>query len=108
MDLSTMLPKKLIQKCPVCGKEYNFSKIKVLDVSDTSILSYLKCIECESGVALKILLMPTGMIGQAIITDLDGDEIMAIKEKKNIITSSDVLLVYDFFKNEKDVLKEIK
>ncbi|MDD3284468.1 MAG: hypothetical protein PHZ07_02640 [Patescibacteria group bacterium] len=108
MDLSTMLPKKLIQKCPVCGKEYNFSKIKVLCVDDASILSYLKCVECDSGVALKILLMPTGVIGQAIITDLDGDEIMAIKEKKNIITSSDVLLVYDFFKTRNDLLREIK
>jgi hypothetical protein len=105
--MDNLISKKLLQKCPICGENYNYSKIKLLEANDSHILSFFKCQKCESGIAMKILLLPTGMIGQAVLTDLEADEIMRFKKRANI-TSSDVLYVYDFMKQSGDVLKEIK
>jgi hypothetical protein len=105
--MDNLISKKLLQKCPVCGENYNHLKVKLLEANDSYILSYFKCQKCESGVAMKAIFMPTGMIGQAVLTDLEVDEIMKFKNKESI-TSSDVLYMYDVIKSEKDILKEIK
>ncbi len=105
--MDNLISKKILQKCPICGEDYNYSKIKLLEANDSHILSFFKCQKCESGIAMKILLLPTGMIGQAVLTDLEADEIMKFKKKANI-TSSDVLYVYNFFEKENDILREIK
>ena len=100
-----LLPKKLIQKCPVCGEEYNNNKIKILETQDLYILSYLKCANCDSGLALKILMLPHGMVGQAVVTELDDEELKNIKKVNKSISSEDVLFVYEFFKKgEKDLM----
>ena len=106
--MDNLISKKLLQKCPVCGETYNYSKVKLLEANDSYILSYFKCQKCETGVAMKAVFMPTGMIGQAVITDLEADEIMKLKNNNESITSADVLYMYDFMKKEGDVLKEIK
>lgn len=98
MDNNMLLPKKLIQKCPICGQEYNHNKIKILESQDLYILSYLKCTNCNSGLALKILMLPHGMVGQAIVTELDAEELKDIKKNNQPIVSEDVLYIYNFFK----------
>jgi DNA-directed RNA polymerase subunit RPC12/RpoP len=109
MNNNMLLPKKLIQKCPICGAEYNHNKIKILETQDLYILSYLKCTSCNSGLALKILMLPHGMVGQAVVTELDDEELKNIKKVNESIAGEDVLYVYDFFKKgEKDLIKEIK
>jgi hypothetical protein len=57
---------------------------------------------------MKAIFIPTGMVGQAVITDLEADEIMKLKNNNESITSADVLCVYDFIKNEKDIIKAIQ
>jgi len=119
MENNMLLPKKLIQKCPICGQEYNHNKIKILESEDLYILSYLKCASCNSGLVLKILMLPHGMVGQAIVTELDEEELIDIKKNNQPIASEDVLFIYDFFKKgevlfsgaltkEKNLVKEIK
>ncbi|MCD4704517.1 hypothetical protein K8R66_00390 [bacterium] len=103
-----LLPKKLIQKCPVCGKEYQHNKIKILETQDLYILSYLKCSNCHSGLALKILMLPHGMVGQAVVTELDGEELKNFKKVSKAIASEDVLFVYDFFKKKKSLVEGLK
>ncbi|HNZ86430.1 MAG TPA: hypothetical protein PLD95_01680 [bacterium] len=106
--MNNLLSKKLLQKCPVCGDTYNYSKVKLLEANDSYILSYFKCQKCGTGVAMKAIFIPTGMVGQAVITDLEADEIMKLKNNNESITSADVLCVYDFIKNEKDIIKAIQ
>ena len=109
MNDNMLLPKKLIQKCPICGQEYNHNKIKILETQDLYILSYLKCTSCDSGLALKILMLPHGMVGQAVVTELDDEELKDIKKVNKSISGEDVLFMYDFFKKkDKDLVKEIK
>ncbi len=109
MDNSSSLPKKLFQKCPICGTEYNHNQIKILETQDSFILSYLKCADCGSGLALKILMLPHGMVGQAVVTELDDEEIKNIKKANKSISGNDVLLVYDFFKKgENSLIKSMK
>ena len=98
MNDNMLLPKKLIQKCPICGQEYNHNKIKILESQDLYILSYLKCTNCNSGLALKILMLPHGMVGQAVVTELDDEELKNIKKVNKAISGEDVLFMYDFFK----------
>jgi len=109
----------LIQKCPICGQEYNHNKIKILETEDLYILSYLKCNNCNSGLVLKILMLPHGMVGQAVVTELDDEEIKGIKKNNQPIGSEDVLFIYDFFKKgdalpsgvltqEGDLIKSLK
>jgi len=109
MSDNMLLPKKLIQKCPICGTEYNHNKIKILETQDLYILSYLKCASCDSGLALKILMLPHGMVGQAVVTELDDEELKNIKGVNKSISGEDVLFMYDFFKKrEGNLVKEIK
>ena len=108
MDSNMILPKKLIKKCPICGQEYNHSKVRILETQDLYILSYLKCSNCETGLVLKILMLPHGLVGQAVVTDLDDEEVMNFKKTKKPIQGADVLFVYDFFKNKEDLIKSLK
>ncbi len=103
-----MFPKKILQKCPVCGADYDAKKVQLIDAEDLSILSYFKCETCLSGIALKIMIMPHGLVGQAIVTDLEANEIMNYKNKKDLVNSKDVLEVYSFFKSKNDLMQEIK
>lgn len=103
-----ILPKKLLQKCPVCSQEYDYQKIKILETEDLYVLSYLQCTHCSSGVILKILILPHGLVGQAVLTDLSEEEIKQLKKNKGVIESSDVLFVYDFFKKQEDLIKNLK
>ena len=103
-----MFPKKILQKCPICESDYDAKKVQLLDAQDLDVLSYFKCENCHSGIVLKIMIMPHGLVGQAIVTDLEPNEILYFKNKKSFVNSSDVLYVYDFFKRNKDILREIK
>jgi len=103
MSDNMLLPKKLIQKCPICGQEYNHNKIKILETQELYILSYLKCTSCDSGLALKILMLPHGMVGQAVVTELDDQELKNVKQVNKSISGEDVLCMYDFFKKGKNV-----
>jgi hypothetical protein len=109
MSDNMLLPKKLIKKCPICGEEYNHNKIKILESQDLYILSYLKCTSCDSGLALKILMLPHGMVGQAVVTELDDEELKNVKKVNKSITGEDVLFMYDYFKKGKgDLIKSLK
>ena len=103
-----MLPKKILQKCPICGFEYDYNKIRILETEDFYILSYLKCSNCLAGVILKIFILPHGLVGQAVVTDLDADEILNLKKINKPVDSSDVLLMYGFFKSKSDLSKVLK
>ncbi len=104
MNDNMLLPKKLVRKCPVCGHEYNHNKIKILKTQDLYILSYLKCDSCNTGLALKILMLPHGIVGQAVVTELDDQELKNLSTVSESISSEDVLFMYNFFKESRENL----
>src|SRR3989339_565653 len=67
---------KLIQKCPVCNHDYTDGRIEILTESEMSFLAYLTCVYCSSSIIVRVMTMPHGLIGNAILTDLTSSEVM--------------------------------
>ncbi|HLC63918.1 MAG TPA: hypothetical protein VJK25_01025 [Patescibacteria group bacterium] len=67
---------KLIQKCPVCNHDYTEGKIEILDEAEQGFLAYLTCGFCSSSIIVRVMTMPHGLIGNAILTDLTSAEVM--------------------------------
>ena len=67
---------KLIQKCPVCNHDYTEGRIEILDEHEQGFLAYLTCGFCSSSIIVRVMTMPHGLIGNAILTDLTSAEVM--------------------------------
>ena len=91
---------RLIQRCPVCDKEYSVKVVRVLDVSDSGYLVHFTCEKCYTGVVASIVEMPFGMVGSGLVTDLSADEVVKF-HKSRIIQQDDVLEIHQLFKNGK-------
>ncbi len=85
---------RLIQKCPVCNHEYTDNKIEILSETGQSFLAYLSCSFCSSSIIVRVLTMPHGLIGNAILTDLTGLEVMDYSGGAAIL-SDEVLALHE-------------
>ena len=84
---------KLIKECPVCHTHYDIKKVQILDYSEDGVLVYFFCPICLSSLLANIIEMPFGVIGSAMLTDLEADEVLKFK-KTGAVTVDDVLQVY--------------
>jgi len=91
-DMSLNL--RLIKKCPVCELEYKKSMIKVLDENESGMLTYASCLSCGASLLTKFATMSQGVIGNAILTDLQAHEVVDFANS-NSLSSDDVLNIYD-------------
>lgn len=67
---------KIVRRCPVCANEYNQNKIQVLEESEHGLLTYISCQTCGANLLTKISSLAQGLVGQAILTDLQAAEVM--------------------------------
>jgi len=81
---------KLISRCPVCQLEQQPLSTSVLAETSSSQLVYIKCRQCGSGVVASLTPTNFGLASLGVVTDLNSQEIISIKEKGNI--GADVLL----------------
>lgn len=74
---------KLIQKCPACNTAFDQNKINILINAEATVLAHLHCDSCSVNLLANVVAMPQGLVGNAILTDLQIPEAMsAIEDEK--------------------------
>lgn len=58
--------------------------MEVLDESERSFLAYLTCGFCASSIIVRVMTMPHGLLGNAILTDLGPIEVLDYAEAGEI------------------------
>lgn len=84
---------RLIRQCPVCQTKYEVRKVQVVELTDSGVLVYFFCPICLSSLIAQITEVPFGMVGSAMLTDLEVDEVKKFKDGDGV-TADDVLEVY--------------
>jgi len=84
---------KLVKSCPVCSTKYTVVMADVVEELETGYLIYFSCANCKSSLLTQINEMPFGLIGSAMLTDLELNEILKFKNGERV-NVDDVLEVY--------------
>jgi len=91
---------RLVQNCPVCDRKYQPNRVQIIDEFGNSFLAYLTCNFCQSNLIVKVISMPQGLVGNAILTDLSPEEVLRFSDGIKV-TSDDILNVHQSLtKNE--------
>ncbi|MBU1036962.1 hypothetical protein KKF32_02915 [Patescibacteria group bacterium] len=98
---------RLIQKCPVCNQDFSTGRIQILDEENNSFLAYLTCANCRSSILVRVMTLPHGLVGNAILTDLNSEEVISFSEEEQI-NSNDVLFIYDYLAKKGDFIERLK
>lgn len=97
---------RLIRHCPICNTEYIQSQMQVLDESELGILTYISCRSCGANLLTKFASLPQGLIGNAILTDLEPQEVMEFAGAKEL-TADEVLEIQQNF-IDKDMIGKLR
>ena len=84
---------KIVSHCPVCHLQYNPVEAKILGEIDNAHLIYIKCQNCSAAVLALISTNHFGISSIGLLTDLDGSEVLNIKNRE-AVDASDVLDVW--------------
>lgn len=85
---------RLIKVCPVCNTKYTQNTAKVVDKAEEyGILIHFSCPVCKTSLVVNMFELPFGLVGSAMVTDLQADEILKFKNSEKV-TVDDVLEVY--------------
>lgn len=91
---------RLVQNCPVCDRKYQPNRVQIIDEFGNSFLAYLTCNFCQSNLIVKVISMPQGLVGNAILTDLSPEEVLRFSDGIKV-TADDILNVHQSLtKNE--------
>jgi hypothetical protein len=97
---------RLIQRCPVCNQDYNTGKFQILDEENNTFLAYLTCSNCRSSILVRVMTLPQGLVGNAILTDLYSEEVLPFSEEQQI-TSNEVLAIHDYLVRNSDLIEKL-
>ncbi len=75
---------QLIQNCPVCQKVKPIGIVEVIDEKPMNYLLRASCKFCNSGMMLKVQVMPNGLFGSVLVTDLAANEIERFRKEKAV------------------------
>lgn len=89
---------RLVQNCPVCDRKYQPNRVQIIDEFGNSFLAYLTCNFCQSNLIVKVINMPQGLVGNAILTDLSPEEVLRFSDG-NKISGDDILNVHQSLSN---------
>ena len=95
---------KIISNCPSCGLPFNSLEAKILREKDESRLIHIKCRHCLSSLVALITLNIYGINSLGLITDLEGQEVSKLSEKKPL-SSQELIEAYELMKNNGDLIK---
>ena len=84
---------KLIKSCPVCATEYTLVMADVVEDLEDAYLVYFSCSNCCSSLLAQVNEVPFGLIGSAMLTDLELNEVLKFKNSEKVCID-DVLEVY--------------
>lgn len=89
---------RLVQNCPVCDRKYQPNRVQIIDEFGNSFLAYLTCNFCYSNLIVKVISMPQGLIGNAILTDLTPEEVLRFSDGVKV-SGDDILNVHQSLSN---------
>ena len=98
---------RLVQKCPVCNKDYNQGKVEILEESEMSFLAYLTCNACFSNILVRVNTLPHGVIGNAILTDLSSREVLNFTNQSDI-ESNNVLEIHEIIGKDSEFVERMR
>ncbi len=75
---------KLIQSCPVCGREYQEPMLKLIGEGNKDVLAHITCDQCQSKLLVKVVMTANGLVGNALLTDLFPEEVDRFNKTKTI------------------------
>lgn len=107
MDNKGQFSIRLIQKCPVCNHDYLEGRIQILEEGEASFLAYLTCGFCHSSIIVRVMTLPHGLVGNAILTDLSSGEVTKFSETE-IVKGDDVLQIYQELDNSAGFIEKMK
>ncbi|HDQ15904.1 MAG TPA: hypothetical protein ENN45_02480 [Bacteroidetes bacterium] len=84
---------RLIKSCPVCNTQYTSKRASVVERTSSGTLLYFSCSKCWSSLLANIVEMPFGLIGSAMLTDLELNEVQKFN-KISSVNINDVLETY--------------
>ena len=87
-----ILSRKLIDKCPVCSTSTADDLVEIVAEDEHGFLSYLRCSVCHTGLLARVSQVPHGLMGTAMITDLELPEVRRFGEG-DAVGSDEVLAV---------------
>lgn len=88
---------RLVQRCPVCKADQASAQLEILDELGNSFLAYLSCSHCGAALIVKVMTMPQGLVGNAILTELSSDEVLKFAGSP-VVSQDDVLEVWQAVK----------
>lgn len=97
---------RLVQNCPVCDRKYRENKVQIIDEHGNSFLAYMTCTFCRSNIIVRVISMPQGLVGSAILTDLSPEEVLKFSHEENIQTN-DILNIHEINKKG-NIIETIK
>ncbi len=77
-------PKRINQRCPMCNEKFNDSDMEIIKEMENGLMAYSTCSNCGVGMVAKLSLMPQGFVGVGVLTDLNRDEVILVKENRPI------------------------
>jgi len=76
---------KMIKQCPVCKASFEIGEIEMVGETDEGqVLLHFSCGKCSSCLVAKLTPMPFGMVGQAMLTDLDSGEAVSVMGQEEV------------------------
>jgi len=84
------MPKKINHHCPLCGERLENNDLDVLKEQDGQLIVYSACLKCGVGMVAKLSVLPHGLVGIGVLTDLNRDELLQLKHGYPI-SAEDVL-----------------
>jgi predicted RNA-binding Zn-ribbon protein involved in translation (DUF1610 family) len=78
------MSKKLHHHCPLCGHEFIDEGMDVINSVNGKMMVYATCGSCGVGVIAKVSLLPQGLVGLGILTDLTREEIEQTNNTKPV------------------------
>ena len=90
---SHQLSLKLIERCPSCRAFIPMKNIHILNETEMNLSAHLACANCLSKYLTFIVNHPQGLVGNAILTDLDYGETMHFMDENNM-SEDEFLAVY--------------
>lgn len=75
---------QLITQCPMCNAKNPIGDIEVIDEDADGFLLRVSCKECTSALLTKVRILPNGLFGTALVTDLEAAEIREFRVQGNV------------------------
>ncbi len=85
---------KFINRCPICGANYESEKAQLFAKNETANMIHLTCIQCNSYFIAMVLVVGQGLSSVGMVTDLSFDDITRL-HKATPFTTDDMIKGYE-------------